>query len=184
MAVQSPPRPIPARSIAVKASAPSPVGPAEVEALLCDLVAAYESLGALAGEHRAAISRADGDAVEACARREAELASRLAELELRRRAVAGPGGAEGQRVTMCSVIERLPEPARGRAAASADRLRDLVRKVQRDYRTIREATRSIVAHIDGLVQQVNRRLNGASTYGPAGRVDAPGPVACGIDLTH
>lgn len=184
MPVQTSPRPVAAKPVAARPVGPPFVGPAEVEVLLSDLVAAYESLAALAAEHRAAISRADGDAVEACARREAELAARLAELEVRRRAVAGPAGAPGQRVTIATVIERLPEPARGRAAASADRLRDLVRKVQRDYRTIREATRSIVAHIDGLVQQVSRRLGGASTYGPAGRVESPGPVACGIDLTH
>lgn len=156
-----------------------------VEPLLIDLVSAYEALEALAAEHRAAISRADGNAVEACARREAELAARLADLEQRRRAIADAvADKPGQRVTIAAVIERLPEPARSRAARSADRLRELVRRVQRDYATIRQATRSIVAHIDGLVQQVSRRLGGGSTYGPAGRVEAGGPVACGIDITR
>ncbi len=179
----------PRRASAPKAPNASPraqaISTPVVEGLLTDLLAAYGELEALASEHRGAISRADGDAVESCARREADLAARLAELEERRRAIAATGaGLPGQRVTISSMIERLPDAERGRATELASRLRELVRKAQREYATIRAATQSIVAHIDGLVQQVSQRLNGTGTYGREGRVDPGKTVAGGIDVTR
>ncbi len=177
-------RPPAARRAPVHASPvpPAAIDAGAVESLLTDLLAAYGELASLAAEHRAAISRADGDAVEACARREAGLAARLADIEQRRRALAS--APPGERVTISSVVERLPQPARARAAELVSRLRETVKGVQRDYATIRAATQSIVAHIDGLVQQVSRRLSGTGTYGPEGRVEAAKTVPCGIDVTH
>jgi hypothetical protein len=162
-----------------------PAGPAEVERLLAELVGAYTALESLAREHRAAIARADGDAVGACARREAEIGAALFVLEERRRRIAASVRAQpGERITLTTVIERLGAADRGRLSAMAAGLRDLVGRVQREYRTIRAATQAIVAHMDGLVQQVGRRLADTPTYGRAGRLHAGRPAACGVDVVH
>jgi hypothetical protein len=158
----------------------APPSPEEVESLLTELISAYGELTGLATEHRAAISRADGGAVESCARREAALASRLAALDERRRSILPASG--GERVTISTLVERLPEPARGRAAELTGQLRELVRTARHEYATIRAATQSLVGHIDGLVQQVAHRLHGPGVYGPEGRV-ASGARACGIDTS-
>lgn len=176
------PRPAPPTPAPLPSARPASPDTLEVEGLLTDLLATYEELGSLAAAHRAAISRADGHGVEACARREAELADRLGALDARRQSLSALAGRPGERVTISRLIERLPQPAR--AAELVARLRDLVRKVQGDYATVRAATQAIVGHIDGLVQQVGQRLNGSGTYGREGRVDAARTVACGIDLTH
>lgn len=167
-------------------ASPSPAaGVAEVERLLKELLVAYTTLETLAAEHRAAIARADGPGVEGCARREAEIAGALLELEERRRRLAASvPAAAGERVTLTMVIDRLAAPERGRVAALAGALRELVARVQREYRTIRAATQAIVAHMDGLVQQVGRRLGDAPTYGRGGRLHAGPPAACGVDVVH
>ena len=170
------------RSPAPERAAPTP---ADVESLLAALLAAYADLETLALEHRAAIARADGHAVEACARREGEIGAALLGLEERRRRLAACVPApDGERITLTTVIDRLAGGDRARLAAMAHALRDLVARVQREYRTIRAATQAIVAHMDGLVQQVGRRLGDAPTYGRAGRLHAPRPAACGVDVVH
>ncbi len=176
-------RPVPAVPTAAAPVVAVPPTPEGVEGLLTDLLSAYGELTGLAAEHRAAISRADGGAVEACARREAALATRLAQLDERRRSLSPAPG--GERVTISALVERLPEPARGRAAVLTGQLRELVRKARREYATIRAATQSLVGHIDGLVQQVAHRLHGPGVYGPEGRVaSGAAAAACGIDVTR
>jgi hypothetical protein len=157
----------------------------QLEALLASLHAAHEDLLATALEHRAAISRADVKAMQACAARHADIASRIAELEVLRRrlilALAPPGGAPTTSIS--SVAATLPEPFRARILAAAAALRDLLLRVQREIRTVREASHSLAQHMDGLMQQVARVLSHAGTYSSRGRIDSGAPVASGLDLT-
>jgi flagellar FlgN protein len=157
--------------------------PAHLEQIMADLVAAHESLLALAAEQRAALSRADSAAVESAARRQAALAHEVARLdETRRRVIALllPGSTT---TSMAAVAAALPEPARTRLTAVGRRLRDLLARLQDEQRVLRTATTALVAHMDGLMQQVARALSSANLYGPRGRLDhAPSPP-CGLDLT-
>ncbi len=172
-----------------------------VESLVTELLEAYGELLSLAAEHRAAISRADGRALDECSRREADLADRLINLESRRRQLASsapvplrpphspypaaaPPSPLPSPVTLSTIASSLPEPQRTRVLEKTGRLRDLVSRVRSEYAVIRAATQSVVAHIDGIVQQVGRRLSDTGTYGRAGRVDSSRPAVLGIDLTH
>lgn len=157
-----------------------------LEAVLAELIAAHRDMLALTQEHRAALSRADGAAVQHCVERQGVAAARIASIETERRevvaALAGP--SRGAPVTITSLAQRLAEPARERIISLAGTLRDLLIALQREAAVVRAATQSLVSHMDGLMQQVARALSQARLYGPGGRIDPGGPVAGGLDLTH
>jgi hypothetical protein len=164
---------------------PTPADSArELEGLLASLHAAHEDLLATALEHRAALSRADVKAMQLCAARHADIASRIAELEtLRRRLIIALAPQGSPTTSITSIAQALPEPFRARILAAAAALRELLLRVQREVRTVREATHALAQHMDGLMQQVARVLSHAGTYSARGRIDAGAAVASGLDLT-
>jgi hypothetical protein len=154
--------------------------------ILQDLIAVHEQMLTIAGEHRSAISRADGAAVQACVEQQAVLIARVGQLETERLAAIAaviPPAPHG-RATIAAVAERLPEAARARILAAARALRDLVLRLQHESRVIREATTSLISHMDGLMLQVARALSQTRLYDPRGRIDPTAPVPSGLDLTH
>ncbi len=160
---------------------------AQFESILIALIETHEQMLAIAIEHRAAISRADTTGVQSCVGRQAVLSARVNELESQRRtltAALAPARPGSPSPTITLVAQKLPEPSRGRVLGAAAKLRDVLLRLQRENRILRSATQSLVAHMDGLIQQVARALSQARLYGPQGRIDTGGPVACGIDLTH
>jgi len=161
---------------------------ARFEAILGSLIETHEQMLAVALDHRAAISRADAVAVQACVGQQAVLSARVATLETERRAVTAalaPGGPGSPSPTIATVAQKLPEPARGRILAAAARLRDVLIRLQRENHILRTATQSLMAHMDGLIQQVARALSQTRLYSPQGRIHTGASLqACGIDLTH
>lgn len=167
--------PLPAEIITQKA--------AQLEDLLGALTATHEQMLAVALDHRRAISRADAAAVQACVGRQAELAAQVKDLDARRRTVAqalGPG-----QTSVSALAQTLADPHRSRLLAAAAKLRDVLLKLQRENAVLRTATQSLMAHMDGLIQQVARALSQTRLYSPQGRIDSGTTVpACGLDLTH
>jgi hypothetical protein len=158
------------------------------EAVLNGLLAAHEELLALAGEQRHAMASADAAAMESCLRRQGVLAQRISALENHRRTLvrALAGSAEG--VQVAQLARSFPEPARGRVAAAAGRLREVLNALQEQNRVLRSAAGSLAAHMDGLMQQVARTIGeaggmSAGTYGRQGRVQT-GAFACALDMSH
>jgi hypothetical protein len=88
------------------------------------------------------------------------------------------------RTTLTAMAERLEEPERSRVVAAAARLRDVLVRLQQETRTVRAATNALLAHMNGLMQQIARTLSQTRLYGPSGRIESGTPVACGLDLTH
>ncbi|MEX2218491.1 MAG: flagellar export chaperone FlgN [Phycisphaerales bacterium] len=154
-----------------------------LEPLLADLVAAHEHLLALAGEQRAALSRADARAAEDAARRQADAARHIAHLDAERRRLVAQIAPGAALPTLTSLAARFPEPLRARIAAIAARLRELLARIQEEQRILRAATSALIAHMDGLMQQVARALTNPGVYGPRGRTDATPAPPCGLDLT-
>jgi hypothetical protein len=164
--------------------------PLNLERVLADLLAAHEELLALAAEQRGAISRADLSAMDACSRGQEELARRIASLDTQRRqivhALAGPGPGENLRIS--SIAQSLPEPGRGRIAGLAHRLREVLAALQEQNHVLRSAAGTLAGHMEGLMQQVARKLNqehgmAAGMYGRQGRVQDR-PIACALDMSH
>jgi hypothetical protein len=156
---------------------------AALTGVLVDLTAAHEELLELVREHRRAISRSDAAAIQECLSRQGMLAVQVTELERsRQRLTAALIGKP--KASIAELTNRLPEEMRPAVTAAADRLRAVLSTIQRENGVVRAATQTLVAHIDGLMQQVARALSHAGTYGRQGRVEGAGPVACGIDMVH
>ncbi|MCC6660358.1 MAG: flagellar export chaperone FlgN [Phycisphaerales bacterium] len=150
----------------------------EAQRLLTELVDAYTALSAVGREQRMCLARADGAGVERCAQRQLVLAQRVAELDHRRQALCG-----GRAVPISALVERLPAASSGPLRELTARARELIARVGREYRVVHQATRSLLSHMDGVVQQVARRLSQTGAYGPGGRIDPARAVAGGLDMT-
>ena len=157
-----------------------------LETAMTDLTAAHGELLDLVIEHRRAISRGDAASIQQCLSRQGMLAPRIAELERDRRQAVTQicGRPDG---TISDVIAKLPEPLRAPVAATAARLKSVLTTIQRENNVVRTATHTLIAHIDGLMQQVARALSHAGTYSRKGRIESGGPVPplpCGLDMMH
>ena len=84
--------------------------------------------------------------------------------------------------TLRQIALSLPEPQRTRLSGQAERLREMMERVQRESGTVRAATRSLLAHMEGLMRQVARSLSHAGTYGSGGRVQAAHAVVSSLDV--
>ena len=156
---------------------------AALESVLTDLGAAHEELLSLVREHRKAISTGDAAMLQDCLMRQGMLGTRVAELEKSRRAIAS-SLTKKTSSTIAELAALLPAEARPGIETAAARLRSVIATVQRENGIVRAATHTLIAHIDGLMQQVARALSHAGTYGRQGRVEGSGPVPCGLDMTH
>jgi hypothetical protein len=164
----------------------APAGPAlarALEGLLRELALVQTELLALAAEHRAAIARADTSAIAGCIARQAVLAERSRTAEHQRRAIIEQWSPRERGITLTELASRVDEPDRSRLLGLAGQVRALVERLARENRTVRAATESLMAHMDGLVRQVARRLSQSGTYGRRG-LDAGAPLAAGFDLCH
>jgi hypothetical protein len=158
---------------------------ARLEDLLGILTSTHEQMIAVALDHRSAISRADAAGVQACIDRQAALAARVGTLDQERRALTQALAPGRTTPTVSALAQTLAEPTRSKLLAAAAKLRDVLLRLQRENSVLRAATQSLVAHMDGLIQQVARALSQTRLYSPQGRIDSGSTVpACGLDLTH
>jgi hypothetical protein len=167
-----------------KIAAPGPGLSAELESLLRDLAAQQSELLALTVEHRAAIVRADPAAIASCVQRQAALFGRARAAEQRRRALVDAWAPRERGITLTDLASRVEEPARARLLALGGQVRALVERLARENRVVRAATESLMAHMDGLVRQVARRLSQSGTYSRRGGIDTGAPLVAGIDFRH
>lgn len=151
-----------------------------LDALLTASMEENQRLLELAARHREALRRADGAAAEACAAEQDERLVRLSDLDRRRQELMASAGG---RATLTDMAEAVAEPERTRLREKARALKDLMGRIRAEYQTIQIATRSLLAHMEGLMRQVGRQLSAAGTYGRRGYVEA-GTAACAIDLTR
>lgn len=150
------------------------------------LTTVHAELLELVLEHRRAISRGDAAGIQDCLSRQGILATRILDLErTRRQAVAQLCGRPDASIS--DVNAKLPESLRAPMSAAAARLKSVLTTIQRENNIVRAATHTLIAHIDGLMQQVARALSHAGTYGRKGRIENAGtvtPLPCGLDMMH
>ncbi len=169
---------------------------AELESLLERLLAEHEQLLGLAAAHREAIKKADPLSLGVCVQKQNEVVQRVGELEKKRLALVirlaermKPLGATSKatdgvpdRPTVSWIARNLAEPVRTRLVALADRLRDLLARLQREHAALKEASTILASHMDGLMRQLAKRLSHAGTYGRRGIVEAKVQVVSALDL--
>lgn len=157
--------------------------------LLDDLTAAHVRLLDALTAQRSAIAGADPARVSEATKRQHEACVAIADLEQRRRELVVelirsrpdlPIGPAGQ-PTLETLATLLAEPVRSEAIRKAAALKQLVIRTRRETGLLRSAAGTLIAHMDGLMIQLGRRLSHAGTYAPT-RSNAP-TVVSAIDLT-
>lgn len=161
----------------------------ELEALLVELQSAHERLITAAEAQRAAVRTADPDLVAQCSNDQSQVLRDITKLEERRRALVAaltagfPKRAPGQGpITLSELAKMTPEPHRTRLVELAANVRKTVERAAERQRTLRAATASLLAHMEGLMRQVAQRLSHAGTYGRRGMIDSVPAVVSGLDL--
>ncbi len=158
---------------------------------------------ALVREHRAAIAKADNKAMARCTQGQKLCAQKLAEIEARRlnlvrvivqgsapvrmaAALTGPGGA-AVKLTLSQLVEKCPEPARTELRKSADALRALAATVASEQSVLSSAARSLLSHMNGLMERLSRAVSHTGTYRRPGTAvmggHGAGVVMSSVDLT-
>jgi len=167
----------------------------DLGALLGDLTAAHESWLAGVLSHRDAVRRADAAAMQEALNAQHACAMRVAAMEDRRRAIVdrasrlpefAPSSARPRSgpLTLGEIAAITPADARRALVDRADRLRTLIAELRRANSTLHTASAALLAHTEGLMRQVARRLSAAGTYGRRGFVEPASALACAVDLVH
>lgn len=155
------------------------------EDLLSGLLSEQRTMMDLARAHREAIARADAGAIRGIVEQEAATLRRVQALESKRRELVLLLAPEEPRITLTKMAERLAQPWRDRAVELARQLSELALRVRQEQRTVRMASESLLSHMEGLMQQLARKLSHAGTYTSSGAVDVGRQqVVSGIDLRH
>lgn len=163
---------------------------AQLDELLDGFTATYQRLSAAAEEHREAVRAADRAAIDRATRVQSALVEELAVLEQRRRELVALSctrfptlaAKRATAITLTDLCACVPARARAALAQRAADLRALIASVEEQTRTLRAATASLLAHMEGLMRQVGRQLSHAGIYSRRGYVEAGGAVVSAIDL--
>lgn len=157
----------------------------------------------LVREHRAAIAKADNKAIAACTQGQKLCAQKLAEIESRRlnlvrvivqgsapvrlaATLTAPGGA-AVKLTLSQLVEKCPEPARTELRRQAEALRELAKTVAQEQSVLSSAARSLLSHMNGLMERLSRAVSHTGTYRRPGTAVMGGHgasvVMSSVDLT-
>ncbi len=153
-----------------------------IEPMVLELISAHERLIRILEKHRAAISSADARVLGDVVRDEREVLEQIASLDRSCRGVLDEWTGAGP-VTVTALAGLLPPPEGPRLAESAAYLRALASRARTLQSTVREASESLSAHINGLMRQVSQRLSHAGTYGPGAKVESRASVVSGLDMS-
>ncbi|HYE63044.1 MAG TPA: flagellar export chaperone FlgN [Phycisphaerales bacterium] len=161
-----------------------------LESLLDSLAAAYTRLGEQAAAHREAIRNADAAAIGLATAAQSRSVEILAKLEQERRELVAAActrfvplaGKRATAITLTDLCACVPAGEQKRLKTRSNDLRTLIERVNEETNTIRAATVSLVAHMEGLMRQVGRQLSHAGTYTRRGYVEAGGMVVSALDL--
>ncbi|MEN0021011.1 MAG: hypothetical protein AAF747_09040, partial [Planctomycetota bacterium] len=85
--------------------------------------------------------------------------------------------------TLAEVAQSFDESSRERVLGLAADLRDRVEQARRQTGVVGRVSSSLMMHLQGVLQQVQRRLSHAGTYSTRARVEAGPAVVSAIDVT-
>jgi len=161
-----------------------------LDSLLTALATAYTRLGDNTAAHRDALRAADAPALAEVTAAQSRAVETLAKLEQQRRELVAAActrfaplaAKRATAITLTDLCACVPTTDRDGLTAQAKALRTLIEQVSNETTTIKAATVSLVAHMEGLMRQVGRQLSHAGTYTRRGYVEAGGCVVSALDL--
>lgn len=187
---QNNPRPTPAAAASAAALTQDTLA-TQLESLLSAFTAQYQAMLASTQAHRDAIRRADNRAMQAAVAAQQTSVAALGILEQRRRELVAlacgrfPTLAQKRSVavTLTDLCQCVSDADRPRLLTLAAALKQLIQSVGDETKTIKAATASLLAHMEGLMRQVGRQLSHAGTYSAKGFVEPGGVVVSALDLS-
>lgn len=167
----------------------TPTLPEELEGLLGEMLGAHEKALEAARAHREAIAKADAAGISKAIEAQQVTLAHLQALDSKRAGFVSqilgdetpPARAAVTKIT--DLLPMVPEDRRGALATLAERVRECARTLQVEQRTIREASKSLSQHIQGMISRVAQSLSHAGTYDGRGGVRDRSAVVSGIDVT-
>lgn len=159
----------------------------ELALLVERLDAVYADLEVSVESHRTAIRAADVPGMALQVERQQGLLATLAgldqdRLELVERARREALVAPHARPRLRDLAALLPEPDRSRTMERTSVLGDRMARVNEAQAGLRAAAGSLLAHMEGLVRHVARKLSHAGTYGRTGVVEGSPIGASAVDI--
>lgn len=156
-----------------------------LEAILADLERHARESALLADEHRNAISTADAQALARCVAAQQESASQLASIEARRNALLRSIGLRlPTTVTFTQLAALAPQPRAKALSAAIVRVKALLADAAQRRESVRLASLSLMAHMQGLIRQITRHLSDTKTYAPPHRLAhaGAGSTTASVDM--
>lgn len=145
----------------------------QLEEVLHAEIAAHERLLAAIRRKVDACRRSRRDEVESQCRLENQELQSLAQCEKQRLQLVAdltraldPGARKPLR--MGEMAAKLPEPARGRLLALRNQLRARAEEVKRESSVARQATETLMRHMQGIMQAIGGAITGIVTYNRSG----------------
>lgn len=159
-------------------------------ALLTALSDTHESMEQAFAQQRDAMRKADPNAFEQAAHAHRTCLEALMALDQQRRTLVADavsllpplGRKPATQLTLTEIAATLPVNDRARLVEQAKVCRQTIERVHTQQRTLRGATLSLLAHMEGVMRQVARSLSHAGTYTRKGFVEAGTPVVSSLDL--
>lgn len=161
-----------------------------LETLLADFTRYYERVEASLNAQREGIRQADSQAIALAQQQHEGLARSIAQCDQRRRelvararsAFASLAVIPGEKITLSDLARCAPEPQRNELLNGAIALRTLVSRVATESASLKSATMTLVAHMEGLIRQVGRTLSHSGVYSKRGVVEPGGLVVSAVDV--
>lgn len=161
-----------------------------LEALLADFTRHYERVESSLAAQREGIRRADSQMIATAQRQHEGLARSIAQCDQRRRelvvrtrtAFASLANLQGEKITLSDLARCAPEHQRHELLSAATALRTLVARVASESASLKSATMTLVAHMEGLIRQVGRTLSHSGVYSKRGVVEPGGMVVSAVDV--
>lgn len=159
----------------------------ELSVLVERLDAVYASLEGSVEAHRAAIRAADVAEIGREVERQQSLLAALAGLDQDRLALIEHVRRDGlispsSRPRLRDLAGLTPEPDRSQLLSGTATLAARMARVNEAQAGLRAAASSLLAHMEGLVRHVARKLSHAGTYGRTGMVEGPMIGASAVDI--
>ena len=160
----------------------------ELEMCLKQLLFEHEQLLSLVKCKQQAISMAKPDVITNCCQRENHHVQEIGRIEIRRQKLIGkitqslePQAA--QPLGLSELASYIPEPRRGVLVALQQKLKDLIKTVQREISITRQALEGLMGHVKAVIGQVASHMGGPGTYGRGGDIQQPTVMTSSLNIT-
>ena len=163
----------------------------ELAGLFAQLSETYTSVLESLEAHAAALAAADTQAVGRCVSDQEQLLARVAHIDQRRREIVAGAcscvpelakAAAAGPLTVSAVASALATQDVEKLLEAGTRVKQLIEHAKQRSEGVRTATAVMLAHVEGLMRHVGRKMSHSGTYGRRGVVEVGQQVVSALDM--